>query len=237
MELKDKTVLITGAGRGLGAALAKTLASRGCRLALAARHREQLETVLREVEAVGGSGAAFACDVSKEDQVFKMAVDVERRCGEIDILINSAGLGRYNPLELLTPGEIHEMIDTNLKGTIFATQAVYQRMRRRARGWILNILSTAGREAKVRETTYCASKWGVMGFTKALALEAKKYNIRVTAFCPGGMNTSFWDHEPLGAKPPVDRFLSADTVAQAILGLMDLPECADIPEFALRPLR
>jgi short-subunit dehydrogenase len=237
MELQGKAVLITGASRGLGAAIAMALAPRGCRLGLVSRNGELLERVVREIEGVGGWGFAFPCDVTKEDQVFNMAVSVERECGEVELLINSAGLGRYNPLELLTPGEIHEMIDTNLKGTIFVTQAIYQRMRRRARGWIVNILSTAGREGKARETAYCASKWGVMGFSKALALEAKNYNIRVTAFCPGGMNTPFWDHETADSKPQVDRFLSAETVAQAILGMMDLPENVDIPEYALRAQR
>lgn len=237
MDLDGKTVLITGASRGLGAATARALSGRGCRLALVSRGGERLEGLVHEIEDKGGKGFAFPCDVTREEEVFQMAVAVERECGEIDILINSAGLGRYNPLEMLTPGEIHAMIDTNLKGTLFVTQAIYQRMRRRARGWIINILSTAGREGKARETAYCASKWGVMGFTKALALEAKNYNIRVTAFCPGGMNTPFWDHEKEDTKPPVENFLSAETVAQAMIAMMDLPENVDIPEFALRPLR
>ncbi|MCB9783034.1 MAG: SDR family oxidoreductase [Candidatus Omnitrophica bacterium] len=234
MDLMGVGVLITGAGKGLGRATAIKLAGSGARLALAARSEEDLRTLAEEIRGLGGEAHPFPVDVGDVESVTKLAKDAEAACGPIGVLINSAGLGRYNPLELLTPGEIHEMVDTNLKGTIFTTQAIYQRMRPRARGLIINVLSTAGREGKAKETAYCASKWGVMGFSKALALEARKYGIRVTAFCPGGMDTPFWDHEPSERQPNRERFLDPKTAAEGILQILSLPENVEVPEYAVR---
>ncbi len=236
MDLRDKGVLITGAGRGLGREIALRLAGSGANLALVSRTDEDLKEVSEKVKELNGKAFAFAVDIRDEAAVYQLSVNAERGCGPIEVVINSAGLGRYNALELLTPGEIHEMIDTNLKGTIFTTQAIYQRMRPRASGLIVNVLSTAGREGKARETAYCASKWGVMGFSKALALEARKYGIRVTAFCPGGMDTPFWDHEPEERQPSKGRFLSAEVAAEGILQILSLPENVEIPEYAMRGL-
>jgi short-subunit dehydrogenase len=234
MDLKGQTILITGASRGLGRALSLKLAATGAHLALVARNRPDLDRVVEEVHKLGGSAAAFPCDIAQAERVFNLVVEIQRNLGEPSVLVNCAGLGRYNPLELLTPGEIEAMIEVNLKGTILVTQAVYQRMRMKSRGLIVNVLSTAGREGKARETAYCATKWGVMGFSKALALEARKYGIRVTAFCPGGMDTPFWDHEPEDRKPNRTRFLHPDLVAESILGILALPENVEVPEFALR---
>lgn len=236
MDLEGKIILITGAGRGLGRETAIRLAPMGCRLALLARNEEDLGSVVEAVRRAGGEAEPYPTDVRDEQQVQHTVVSVERDLGPISVVVNSAGVGRYNPLELMTPGEIHEVIDTNLVGTILVTQAVYQRMRLRASGLLIQVLSTAGREPKAREAVYCGSKWGVMGFTKSLALEARKYGIRVTAFCPGGMDTPFWDHEPAERQPDRSRFLSPESAVEGILHILSLPENVEIPEYAVRAI-
>lgn len=235
MELTNRGVLITGAGRGLGKVLALSLAYCGCRLGLVSRTEKELNEVARSIQGKKGSAVALPADITDSAAVQKMVARAEGELGNIDVLIHCAGVGRYNPLEMLTVGEIDEMIDTNLKGTIYVTQAVYQRMRMKAAGTIIHVLSTAAREGKPRETAYCASKWGVMGFSRALAMEARRYGIRVMAICPGGMETSFWDATPADQRPPAKRLMSPEIAALAIRQVLELPENIEVPEYAIRP--
>lgn len=235
MDLKDKGVLITGAGRGLGRALALSLAYCGCRLGLVSRTEKELRETAESIHAKKGSAVALPTDITDSAAVQKMVARAEGNLGSIDVLIHCAGVGRYNSLEMLTLGDIDETIDTNLKGTIYVTQAVYQRMRQKAAGTIIHVLSTAAREAKPREAVYCASKWGVMGFSRALAMEARKYGIRVMAFCPGGMDTSFWEATPADQRPPAKRLMSPEIAALAIRQLLELPDHIEVPEYAIRP--
>ena len=133
----------------------------------------------------------------------------------MDILINNAGIGRFGKVEHLSREVVDKMIDTNLKGTIYCTQAVLPEMKQREKGLIINIISTAGKVGKAEESVYCASKFGVRGFTESLAIELQETPVQVSAFYLGGMKTSFWDG--ILEEDKTSGFMEPGQVAEIIL--------------------
>lgn len=204
--MKNKKVVITGAGSGLGAALAEKFATNGATVILLGRTLEKLEAVKRTLP---NQAKAHALDVSDFGQVKKVFAEI----GKVDILINNAGLGVFDAAESIIEEAIHQMVDINLKGTIFCTQAVLPQMKEENAGVIANVVSTAGVEGKATETAYCASKFGARGFTEALQVELQDTGIRVYGAYMGGMATNFWDG-----------ILDEDAMA----GLMDPRDVAEI---------
>lgn len=185
-----KTAVITGAGSGLGAALAQKLSQEGYRICLTGRTENKLD---KTAEKLGGDYSVYTLDVRSDKQVNKVFNQIKSDHGQIDLLINNAGLGIFDLVENIDTEATHDMIDINLKGTIFCTQEVIADMKERNEGTIVNIVSTAGVEGKVNESVYCASKFGVRGFTDSLQLEVQDSNVRVHGMYMGGMNTDFWD--------------------------------------------
>lgn len=188
--MTKKNVLITGSGSGLGEALAIKFSSLNYHVCLAGRSVEKLEKVSK---LLTGSYSIHQLDVSNNSQVLEVTNNIKDEIGQIDILVNNAGVGAFELVEDISEEEIHQMIDINLKGTIFCTKAVLPSMKTRNEGNIVNVVSTAGVEGKVTEAVYCASKFGVRGFTESLLLEVEDTDIRLNAIYMGGMNTNFWD--------------------------------------------
>lgn len=189
-EIK-KHVVITGAGSGLGAALACKYHEQGYYVTLVGRTLSKLkQTAIKFKE---GTYSIYTLDVSSYEDVDKVFNKIARDVQAIDILVNNAGVGHFAMTEELTAQQIHQMIDVNLKGTIFCSQQVIEEMKKRNSGSIINVISTAGVEGKVTESAYCASKFGARGFTESLIKELEKTDVQIHGIYMGGMNTPFWD--------------------------------------------
>lgn len=187
----DKAAVITGAGSGLGAALARRYASLGYHVILLGRRKEKLEQTAKTLTS---SYSIYEVDVSSNKDVQAVFAKINEEVHQpIDVLVNNAGVGMFDLAEKIEEQHVHQMIDINLKGIIFCTQAVLGEMKSRGEGTIVNIISTAGQQGKVNESVYCASKFGVRGFTESLLLELKDTGVRIFAAYMGGMKTEFWD--------------------------------------------
>lgn len=207
-----KVVAITGAGSGLGASLAKKYSEMGCHVCLLGRNTSKLNRV---AEQLTGSYSIYETDVSSKGEVEKTMASIKEEVGPIDLLINNAGLGVFDLAENLTEENVHDMIDINLKGTIFCTQEVLPSMKERNEGLIINIVSTAGVEGKVTESVYCASKFGVRGFTESLVKELNDTGIRVFGAYMGGMKSPFW--EGILTEERMKNLMDPDDIADIII--------------------
>ncbi|WP_438317416.1 SDR family oxidoreductase [Sporosarcina sp. FA9] len=206
-----KIAVITGAGSGLGASLAKKYSEERYHVCLLGRTEDKLERTAKDLPNEDHS--IFLVDVSSKQEVSQVFTKIKENLGTVDVLVNNAGVGVFDLAENLSEEAVHQMIDINLKGTIFCTQEVLSDMKERNSGSILNIVSTAGLEGKMTESVYCASKFGVRGFHESLQVELKETDIHVFGAYMGGMKTEFWD----------GIFDRAQTA-----GLMDPEDIADI---------
>lgn len=186
-------IIITGAGTGLGKALALQYSEDAETMILVGRTKESLEQTKKEIEAIGKQAAIYQLDITNYNAVQLAAKELSDHFS-ISGLINNAGYGAFGPIEHLTEKDIHKMIDTNVKGTIFMTQAFLPVLKRAERAFVLNIVSTAGLRGKVNESVYVASKFAVRGFSESLQKELEGKHIQVKAAYMGGMDTPFW-HE------------------------------------------
>ncbi len=193
MKKSQKHVVITGAGSGLGASLAHKYNEKGNYVTLIGRTKEKLKQVADKLD--NSDYSLYTLDVSAPGDVERIFEQISKEVAPIDTLINNAGLGYFDLAENLSSDEINQMIDINLKGTIFCTQQVLRDMKERDEGSIINVVSTAGVEGKVTESAYVASKFGVRGFTESIVKELEDTNIHVHAVYMGGMNTPFWGEE------------------------------------------
>lgn len=206
-----KHVVITGAGSGLGASLAFKYNELGNHVTLMGRTKEKLEQVAKTFN--DSNYSIYPLDISSPSNVKEVFAEIVKDVGQIDILINNAGVGYFNLAENITTDQVNQMIDINLKGTIFCTQEVLPSMKDRNSGSIINIISTAGVETKVNESVYCASKFGIKAFSESIIKELVDKDIHVHGIYMGGMNTHFWGDE---------------LEDQSETGLMDPDDIADI---------
>ena len=188
-DLTGKTALVTGAGMGIGKGIALTFAREGCDLALAARTAEEVNRTAEEVRSLGRRALSLTCDVTDPVQVQET---VERTLAEfeyIDILVNNAGYANFGPFQDLSLDEWQRTLAVNLTGPFLCIKAVLPAMMARHAGRIINVSSVAGLKPIAEQSAYCASKYGLNGLTKVLAMELKPYGIGVHAICPGGVDT------------------------------------------------
>ncbi|WP_044895131.1 SDR family NAD(P)-dependent oxidoreductase [Bacillus alveayuensis] len=187
-----ETIVITGAGTGLGKELALEYAEHGNTVILTGRRLDPLFAVQKEIEQRGGKAFSYTLDI-RDDENVKATVQEILKHHQVTCLINNAGVGYFGPFTSLTVEQIHEMLDTNVKGTIFMTKAFLPYFHTIPKAKILNIISTAGLRGKVNESVYVASKFAVRGFSESLVKELEQTNISVTAVYMGGMDTPFWE--------------------------------------------
>ena len=202
MKLKDKVALITGAGRGIGRAIALHFAREGADVMLAARTRNEIEAVAKSVNACGRRSLAIVADVSKEEDVDSMVNAAIREFGRIDILVNSAGIGGpAGPVVCTSVAEWDATISVNLRGVFLVARAVLPAMIEAKSGKVINVASSAGLVGVPNISAYCASKFGVIGLTQSLAREVAEVGICVNSLCPGPTETSLAQtHWPLIAE-------------------------------------
>ena len=224
--LEGKTAVITGASRGIGAAVARMLHERGVNLGLASRSGDDLGL---------SNAVAKACDVRDLDALIQLCEETAARFGGIDIVVPNAGVGAYGRFLDLSRDHLDEMLDVNLKGTVYAIRAALPHMLGRE-GDVVTLASEAGRRGLPYEAVYCASKFGQVGLTRALDHELREQGIRCTNVCPGGVATDFALDEGRGRAPEaVAGMMSAEDVAEVVVFALERPRHLRILEAALRP--
>lgn len=187
--LESKIAIVTGASRGLGKAIAESLAGAGAQLALVARDVAQLETVAAACRTLGGSAEVFPADLSREADIERLGAQVRARFGRVDILVNNAGMNIRKPLVEFTLEEWRQVMDTNLTSVFLMCRTFIPLMKGRGWGRILNLTSMMSHVALPGRTAYCASKAGLLGLTRALALELAADGITVVGISPGPVAT------------------------------------------------
>jgi 3-oxoacyl-[acyl-carrier protein] reductase len=226
-SLEGRVALITGASRGIGAAIARSLHGAGVRLALGSRAGDDLGLA---------NAVARSTDVRSASDLNALAEAAVARFGQIDILVNNAGVGAYGPILDLPADQIDEMIDVNIKGSIHAVRAVLPHLVRSAAADIVTIASEAGRRGLPNEAVYCASKFGQVGLTAALDHELREHGIRCTSVCPGGVATDFaMGRGRTPDMPALAGMMRPEDVAETVLFVLTRPRTHRILEVAFRP--
>ena len=238
MSLKDKVCIVTGGGSGIGRSSALMMAREGARVVLVGRTASKVEDVKTEVASAGGVAEAFPLDVADHDAVTQMATAVLEGFGRIDVLVNNAGHSSpHRRLMSTPPQEIRSVIDSNLVGTIFCTQAVMPAMLEAGEGTIINVSSLAGSNpGLIGGMVYSAAKAAVINFTGFLNAEFRHTGVRASVVIPGEIDTPIMDKRPV--PPSADArttMATAEDVAEAITLIVRLPGRAPIPELVIRP--
>lgn len=217
MELTGKVVVITGGGSGIGKATAKIFAEHGAKTILCGRHLSILNDTVREIEQKKGDAVAISVDITDQTQVIAMTDTILQRFRKIDILINNAGIIEVKPIVQMTEQEWDNIIDVNLKGVFLCCKALIPTMITANQGTIINVSSVLGKTGIANHSAYCASKFGVIGLTQALADELKENNIRVFAICPTSTNTAL--HRKAVGEEKAKLAMPPQTVAEVIFDL------------------
>ncbi len=191
MRLKDRIAIVTGGGTGIGKSISLALAKEGAVVVLAARNLPRLEQAVRDIKSEGGKAKAIQADISDHEQVKQMTAQAITDFGQIDILVNNAARGTFNNADVVDMNfkEWHDSLAINLTGMMFCCREVLKYMISRESGSIVNISSVAGISGVPKESPYAASKWGVIGLTETLAIEAGRSGIRVNCISPGATRT------------------------------------------------
>jgi 3-oxoacyl-[acyl-carrier protein] reductase len=232
--LNTKVALVTGGGRGIGAAIALKLASLGATTIVCGRTLARLQHTAGQIRSAGGQGEAMACDVADWNSVAALAEKIQSTFGRLDILVNNAGIGSFGgPLHTMPPEKWDPILNTNLRGVFYMIRAFAPIMIPSCGGDIVNISSLAGKNALPNGAAYSASKWGLNGLTYSVAEELRGHNIRVSLVCPGSTNTEFSPHE--GKSP--DKMLAPEDIAHAVEMLVTSRQQAFVSEINIRPTR
>jgi 3-oxoacyl-[acyl-carrier protein] reductase len=234
MEFSGALAVVTGATEGIGRAIAFDLGRAGARLAICARSETNVRTTVAELAASGIDAVGMSCDVSDPSAVAAFASFVTTQRGTPRVLVNNAGIGRFQPLEELSLEDWDVTMAVNVRSLFLMTRAFVPAMKQAESGSIVNIASLAGRNGFEGGTAYCASKHAVLGFSKALMFEVRKHNIRVIAICPGSVATPFMDKQSRGHANR-DRALTADDVAHSVHASLALSDGAMVSELDIRP--
>jgi 3-oxoacyl-[acyl-carrier protein] reductase len=230
--LNGQVAVVTGAGRGIGAAIGRTLSELGAMTVLCGRTRADLESTAQAIARDGGKAEAVLCDVTSLESVEAAASHVEASFGRVDVLVNNAGIGGFGgPLHQLAPDNWDRILNTNLRGVFYVVRAFAPLMIRARSGHIINISSLAGKNALPNGAAYAASKWGLNGLSYSLAEELRSHNIRVAVICPGSTNT---DLSPHAGKDPT-KMLQPEDVAHTVALLVTQSSQSFVSEILLRP--
>ena len=237
MRLKDKITLITGASRGIGRASALALAKEGAIVVATARTKADLDSLCSEIEAAGGRASAITVDVTQSASVAACVAAAVEAHGRVDILVNNAGIGGYRPFLEWSEEDYDRIMATNTKSTWLFCKEVIPHMLKAGAGQIINVASVAGLQGYPSEVIYCASKFAQMGMTQALDREFWQQGIKVSAVCPGGVETHFalGDGRTAGSAQ-MDGFSTAEDVAEAVV-MAALPRARSrIVNIIMRPM-
>jgi 3-oxoacyl-[acyl-carrier protein] reductase len=233
-SLAGKVALVTGAGRGIGKAIALALANSGCPVMLAARTAAELEEVRKEIEQSGGLARAVEADLTRDDDIENLVSESRRAYGAVDVLINNAGWGRRAAVERMAIQDLDQTLRVNLRAPMLLAKYLVPGMREKGDGAVINIGSVSGKSGEANGAAYSASKFGLIGFTQSLYEEVREHGIKVAVILPGFVDTPMI--------PPVkhldrSKMIQADDVAQAVLYVLNAPATACPVEITIRPQR
>ncbi len=232
LDLKDKTAIVTGGTKGIGFAIAEALLQHGANVFVCGRNKSDLRQAL-EWLGKHGNVEGEICDVRNEDQVRMMIEECERKLGGVDILINNAGVGFIGEtVEEMSGDEFRQTLETNLFGVFYACHYAVPLMKKRGGGYIINISSLAGQNAHPKMAAYNASKFGLNGFTEALMQEVRQHDIKVSAICPGSVNTFFGGDTPSTSK---DWQIQPKDIAELVIDLLSMPANSLPSKIEVRP--
>ena len=230
--MQGQVALVTGAGRGIGAAIARKLATLGATVVLCGRTRSALEATAKVIAEANGKPEVVPCDVADLRSVESTAQHVEKSFGRIDVLVNNAAVrGTEGPLYQLPPDEWDRIQNTNLRGVYAMIRAFAPMMIRARAGHIINISSLAGKNPVPNGAAYAASKWGLNGLSYTVAEELRGHNIRVSVICPGSVDTQLSPHTGKDHA----KMLQPDDVAHAVEMLVTQAPQSFVSEILIRP--
>ncbi len=230
-SITGQVALVTGASRGIGLAIARRLGRMGARVAICARNAPGLDRAAEELRGAGVETLGVTADVTRSAEVAALIEQTRATLGPIDVLVNNAGIGIFGPAHELREADWDAVLDTNLKAVFLVSKVVVPEMIRRRRGHIINISSLAGKNAFAGGGVYCASKWGLLGLTYCMAEDLRSHGIRVSAVCPGTVDTEFSPHT--GKQP--SKMLQPDDIAHAVEALVTQVPGSFISEILIRP--
>jgi 3-oxoacyl-[acyl-carrier protein] reductase len=233
-SLQDKVALVTGAGRGIGKAIAVTLAQAGCRVILTARTSAQLESVQSDIQANGGRASSIPSDLTRDEEIYHLIAEVQRVYGLVDILINNAGWGKKSAIVGANLNDWDQTLRVNLRAPMLLTKLVLTAMIEQNSGAVINISSISGKSGAAGSSAYAASKFGVIGFTQSLYEEVREYGIKASVILPGFVDTPMI--------PPVkhldrSKMIRPQDVADAVLFVLNSPPASCPVEMTIRPQR
>jgi len=217
-DLRGKTAVVTGSSKGIGYAIAESLARAGANVVVSARNAEEVERAAGELDRLGeGRVIGVACDVRAHEDVRRLIARAVEDLGGLDILVNNAGVGKFGTVDEMSAEEWAQVIETNLSGVFYACHEAIPHMKRRGDGWIINIASLAGKNPIAGGAAYNASKFGLVGFSEAMMLDVRQHGIRVNYIMPGSVATHFNDHTPNEA----DAWkIQPEDIAQLVMDLL-----------------
>ncbi|XFA73051.1 SDR family NAD(P)-dependent oxidoreductase [Thermosynechococcaceae cyanobacterium Okahandja] len=230
--LGNQVVLVVGATGGIGRAVVERLQQTGATLVLAARSRDRLQQFAATLSAETNVQLQ-PCDITQPDQVMALMQAIQEQQGRLDVLINAAGAGLLKPYAKITPTELDQMLDLNLKGCFYTSQQAAELMKEQQQGHICTVVGILGKHSMAMGAAYCAAKFGVVGFSKCMAEELKRYGIKFSLFYFGGVDTPFWDAVSL--KVDRQKLLRPDTVAALIHAALETDRHAVPLELSLMP--
>ena len=228
--MEQKVAIVTGASKGIGEAISINLASQNILVCAFGRDKKALLELAESNENI----SIYSGDLTENNFIQKSVSEILQKFGKIDYLINNAGLAVFKKFVDTSIEEFQDQININLYAAFNLTKAVVPHFIQRNIGTIINISSIAGKNGFVYGTTYAASKHALMGFTKSLFLELREYNIRVSAVCPGSVETEMIINSPIQPKN-IDKVLKANDVAEAVKAIINMPQNALISEIEIRP--
>jgi short-subunit dehydrogenase len=232
--MQDKVVVVVGATGGIGSALTRKLAKEGTPLVLAARDNSRLATLVSQLPTIDRDQIlTVPTDITDPSQVETLMSKAVAQFGQIDVLVNAAGAGVMKQYNKVEPADLDAMLDLNLKGSFYTCQAAAEVMKEKKSGHICNVVGILGKHSMVMASAYCASKFGVVGFSKCMAEELKRFGIKFTLFYFGGVDSPFWDNVSL--KVDRSKMLTPETAADAILFAMKADPQAVPMEINIQP--
>lgn len=219
--LEGRVVLVTGASSGIGEACGMAFADKGAKLVLAARRAERLASLVGRIEAAGGEAMAVATDVTDEAAVANLFAQAVDRFGTVDVVINNAGIADSTPVDEMELDLWRQVIETNLTSAFLCSRAAFRVMKGKGRGRIINIGSISARVPRQHSPAYAASKWGLDGLTRSLAIDGREFNIAASIFHPGIVATEI---APGAVKLPEDFAATPEDIAGVIVHMCDIPD-------------
>ena len=233
-NLHRRVALVTGAGRGIGKAVSVSLAKAGCRVVLAARTREQIEAVQKEILSQGGEALAIPTDLTVDEDIQRLVEASQSKWGVVDILINNAGWGKRAPVVGASLTDWDQTFRLNLRAPMVLAKALLPNMIAKREGAVINIGSISGKTGEANGAAYSASKFGLIGFTESLYEEVREHSIKVAVILPGFVDTPLI---PPNRQLERSKMIQADDIAQTVLFVLTSPATCCPVEITVRPQR